>query len=166
MRTGWLEINGALVHINCGGATSEFHDESLPPHRLHLDCESKHGYPKCMGAAAMGPENCTCETLTSAEHDRCIDDAWEAWSKRDGAACDDCAFRAGSPENDMLDTIAAQDIPFRCHKGMPVKALGGVPSKDSYCPRVDADGEGVGFPVCAGWKRAHAALKRKESACG
>lgn len=139
------------------------HPEQLPPHRLEVDCVTREGYPVCMGAAAYDETRCTCTTLTDADHEKCVAEAWEAFHARAGAMCDDCAFRKGSPESEELERIARQDTPFYCHKGMPVRAPFGKPVQDDYCPRTDATGAPLGYPVCAGWKRAHEALVRSDA---
>lgn len=144
----------ALTHLHIyGNACGEPHPEELPKYRIRLDCESLTGVIDCMGAAAMGPGHCTCETLTDEDHARCLADAHAAHAARNGDMCRDCAFRKGSPENDELEKIAASEVPFRCHQGAPVDARGGTPIKDAYCPRA-VKGEAIGYPICAGWLRA------------
>lgn len=146
---------------------AEPHPDPLPPHRVRLDCESLHGFPDCMGCAAMGAHACTCETLTPEQLDLCLADAWDDYTRRGGEPCVDCAFRAGSPEQDDLALIAASPEPFRCHQGMPVDARGGVPLKDAYRPPlVRTEGGHItndAYPICAGWARARAALARREN---
>lgn len=153
-----------VVHINCA-RSSEPHHEELPPHRLVPDCIEFHGFPQCMGSAVYGPERCTCtDTLSTDDHERCIAEAWDAYLERDGEMCHDCAFRAGSPEQDQLEKIAACDEPFRCHQGMPIDARGGVPRKNAYAPVLVQVGKGLvapEYPICAGWRRAHAALAKR-----
>lgn len=154
-----------VVHIN-KARTGPEHPEALPPHRIVLSCEVIHGYPLCMGAAAMGPERCTCDTLTQAQHELCLADAWEAWAARGGDMCGDCAFRKGSPEQEQLEKIAASSTPFRCHQGMPVDARSGKPVQDAYVPVLVVDREtqaieAPGFPICAGWLRARQALEKR-----
>lgn len=153
-----------VVHIN-QAPVGPVHPEALPPHRLVRSCVEVHGYPKCMGAAAMGDERCTCsDTLSQEDHERCVAEAWDAFHKRRGRACHDCAFRKGSPEQDDVAKIAASAVPFRCHQGMPVDARGGMPVENAYAPALRTSKRGTeapDYPVCAGWRRAHAALQRK-----
>jgi len=148
--------NEIVVHIN-QAPTGPIHPEPLPPHRIVRSCVEVHGFPRCMGAAAMGPERCTCDdTLTAEQRSLCIADAWAAHRARKGESCHDCAFRAGSPEQDILGRIIAQPetAAFRCHQGMPVDARRGTPAQDCYkLTNAQADA----YPVCAGWRRAHAA---------
>lgn len=120
-------------------------------HRVRIDCETLTGVPQCIGSAVYGPERCTCDNLSDEDHIQCIRDAWRAEMERNGEPCHDCAFRKGSPEQDIIDRIARQDAPFRCHQGMPFNASsvaqGG--SVVDYCPQSP-----VGYPICAGWLRA------------
>lgn len=153
-----------VLHINQASA-GPVHPEPLPPHRLVRSCVAVHGYPRCIGAAAMGDARCTCsDTLSEADHQQCLAEAWEAHRQRRGRACDDCAFRKGSPEQDSLATVAASPVPFRCHKGMPLDARRGTPVENAYAPVMRSSDRGVeapDYPICSGWKRAHAALLRK-----
>lgn len=162
MRAG---ISTCIVHVNAA-RRGEPHPEPLPPHRVALSCEALHGHPRCMGAASMGPDRCTCDdTLTPEQHEQCRADAWDAFMARGGEPCDDCAFRKGSPEAADLVEIARNRTPFRCHKGMPVDARPGYPQRDAYCPGMVRDGAGnvtaPEYPICAGWKRAHAAVTKQ-----
>jgi hypothetical protein len=75
--------------------------------------------------------------------------------------CDDCAFRAGSPERDdpavwaALQQHVTAGEPFFCHQGMHLTARG------RYVPRDEtAQGVPVGHPRCAGWDRARKAMVR------
>ena len=75
--------------------------------------------------------------------------------------CHDCAFRKGSPERkDVYGTWLriheqmSAHIPFHCHQDMPVDLSG------SYAPPRGSDGMPVGFPVCAGYLRAHEKMHR------
>jgi hypothetical protein len=151
------------VHIN-QAAAGPVHLEPLPAHRLVRSCMAVHGYPKCIGAAAMGEERCTCsDTLSESDHQQCLAEAWEAHRQRRGRACHDCAFRKGSPEQDSVAAIAASPVPFRCHQGMPLDARRGTPVENAYAPVMRKSHRGVeapDYPICAGWKRAHAALQR------
>lgn len=146
------------VHIDRSQVIGDEHPEQLPPHRLDHDCVHVHGYPQCMGAAALDEGHCTCSFLTEADHERCEREGLEHFEARGGDMCHDCAFRKGSPEQDELNRIAAQDEPFHCHQGMPVRTIGGVPQKDSYMPR---DRKNANYPICAGWQRAHDALSKR-----
>jgi hypothetical protein len=155
-----------VIHINAA-PQGEVHPEPLPPHRLVRSCVAVHGYPRCMGAAAMGEERCTCsDTLSQEDHTRCLADAWSAFRDRDGGMCHDCAFRKGSPEQDELRAIAAAPEPFRCHQGMPVDARRGTPSRDAYAPVLRAvEGSGLtapDYPICAGWRLARLALEHSK----
>jgi hypothetical protein len=153
-----------IVHIN-QARSGETHPEELPSYRLVRSCVDIHGYPQCMGAAAMGPERCTCDTLTPEEHEQCLGDAWSDFHARGGDMCRDCAFRKGSPEEESLAKIASEPTPFRCHQGMPVDARSGAPIKDAYAPVLIRNAQGgiesPNYPICAGWKRAHEALARR-----
>jgi hypothetical protein len=153
-----------LVHV-CRAREGEPHPEPLPAHRIARSCIDVHGYPRCYGAAHDGPAGCHCiDTLTPEQHQQCRADAWQAFRERGGEACDDCAFRKGSPESERLDEIARSTVPFRCHKGMPVDARPGYPQRDAYCPgilRIGSSIDAPDYPTCAGWKRAHAALARR-----
>lgn len=140
------------VHI-LEGNVGPAHPEKLPSYRVQYDCVTLLGYPDCMGAAAMGPEHCTCQTLTDEDHAKCVADAKAAFEARNGEMCHDCAFRKGSPESEQLYDIAISEKPFRCHQGAPVNARGGVPVQDAYVPRM-TDGEALDYPICAGWLKA------------
>jgi hypothetical protein len=160
MRAG---ISTTVLHVNAA-LTGEPHPEPLPPHRIMRSCDDALGYPNCYGSAGMGPERCTCDTLTDEQHALCVAEGWAAFHARSGRMCDDCAFRKGSPEAEQLTRIAASSVPFRCHKGMPVDAKGGEPVRDAYCPRTSSNHwsvEATEYPVCAGWKRARAAQARR-----
>lgn len=165
MRHIVLHVNQASgLHIN-EASDGPVHPEPLPPHRLVRSCIDVLGYPNCMGAAEWGPERCTCtDTLSEADHQLCLADARKAHRARRGRTCHDCAFRKGSPEQDELARIAASPVPFRCHQGMPVDARRGTPVENAYAPVLRTSDRGVeapDYPVCAGWKRARAALQRK-----
>lgn len=153
-----------VVHVNQSPGRDP-HPEPLPPHRLRLDCESKHGFPMCMGCA-ISPDRCTCtDTLSKEDYEKCVAEAWEAFRARGGDMCHDCAFRKGSPEEEQLAKVSADPEPFRCHQGMPVDARGGVALRDCYAP-VLCPGELGGqtapeYPICAGWLRARAALAKR-----
>lgn len=61
--------------------------------------------------------------------------------------CGDCAFRPGSPEREYDDTLAkhcVRDIPFWCHKGLPVV-------DDGYRPNAWIGDMPLGALVCSGW---------------
>jgi hypothetical protein len=148
-----------IAHEYKSQLRDEPHPEQLPSHRLDHDCEHVHGYPQCMGAAAMDAGHCTCSFLTQEQHERCEREGAAAAEARAGDMCADCAFRKGSPEEDDQERIAAQVEPFHCHQGMPVRTIGGVPQKDSYRPR-----NVKLYPVCAGWLRAREALLRRNGA--
>lgn len=148
-------LPGTVVHELKGHATGLVHPELLPPHRISHSCVHVLGRPDCYGAAEYGEDHCTCDMLTVEQHQRCEDDARAARLERGNEMCHDCAFRKGSPEQDKLDRIAEQTEPFRCHQGMPVRAIGGVPQKDDYQPRNRDQ-----YPICAGWWRAQGAKKR------
>lgn len=164
MKAGMSSTTPRLVHVY-GARDGEPHPEPLPPHRIVLSCDALHGYPRCIGAAAMGPERCSCDdTLTPEQHAQCRAEAWQAHLERGGEMCDDCAFRKGSPEADDLARVAASPVPFRCHKGMPVDARPGYPQRDAYCPGVaivDNTVTAPDYPICAGWIRAQRALARR-----
>jgi hypothetical protein len=137
-----------------------------PEHRLVRSCIEVHHHPKCMGAAAMGPERCTC-SHPEASHEQCVVDAWADHESRGGEMCFDCAFRKGSPEEGMLAELAARQEPFRCHQGMPIEARSGTPEPGNYRPRlVVLEGRIVtapDYPVCEGWLRARRALLAREA---
>jgi hypothetical protein len=61
--------------------------------------------------------------------------------------CDDCAFRADSPERESgaLDGLKKAG-PFYCHQGMPMDGAG------RYRPLCQTPrGEPIGHPLCAAW---------------
>ena len=81
----------------------------------------------CLGAAARGPSACTCWAP--------VYDQPQKWLLQHGppavraTACDDCAFRPGSPERSgdarfahsdegALEEIVYSNRPFACHQGM------------------------------------------------
>ena len=154
-------ISTGVLHVTAG-LTGEPHPEPLPPHRIMRSCDDAIGHPNCYGSAGMGPEHCTCDTLTDEQHAQCVADGWAAFRERRGRTCADCAFRKGSPEAEQLARIASSPVPFRCHQGMPVEAKGGFPVRDAYCPRIargPVDVEAPDYPICTGWKRAHDAAR-------
>ena len=151
-----MSASAVTVHKFQSRESGQLHPEPLPAHRVEHDCIEVHGYPQCMGAAAMDAGHCTCIHLTPEQHAQCEDEAWQVHRERDGDPCADCAFRKGSPEEDQLEQIAAQDEPFHCHQRMPVRAVGGVPQRDDYAPR-----DRTLYPICSGWQRAHDALSRR-----
>lgn len=57
------------------------------------------------------------------------------------AACRDCAYRAGAPEE---ETPPPADRPFFCHHGCQ-------PTDDGYTAQVTFDGLPIGEKICAGW---------------
>lgn len=64
------------------------------------------------------------------------------------AACRDCAFRPGSPEDQGEGNAPAAVQPFFCHHGMPVV-------NGEYSPTAWFGGRPLGALVCAGWWAAH-----------
>lgn len=127
-------------------------------------CEAVLGYPKCMAAVNGGAhgEDCTCpeffdlrtlKPVTTEQHTVCERRGAEAFKERNGSPCDDCAFRPRSPEmrDGLTLTLALQQVPFRCHQGMPLRYLGkeddGAP-KVAYEPR---DQLATTYPACNGW---------------
>lgn len=157
MKAGMSSLH---VHACVVPGDAQPHPEPLPAHRIMRSCIALHGHPRCYGAAHDGEAGCYCDTLTDEQHAQCVAEARAAFEARAGEMCDDCAFRRGSPEADELDRIAADSTPFRCHKGMPVDARPGFPMLNAYCPRA-AERGAPDYPVCAGWKRAHAAATRR-----
>lgn len=122
-----------------------------------------HVCPICEGE---GGQPCYCDGrgAITAEQAMAIaaDDPDPRWQPRPlsappftGRRCDDCAFRAGSPERDRgLGTAAVlyeglaignDGAPFYCHQGMHHGARGYVPLQQ------DARGAPIGHPICAGW---------------
>lgn len=123
----------------------------------------------CMGAAVYGPQRCTCWV-------ECFDKRQR--KPRAGSPdlrttqCDDCAYRADSPERrgdatyagdpEMLDQIVANGERFYCHQGIrrPLKLrhpsgveIDGHPG--AYAPPI-VDGvpyraNGSPAAICAGW---------------
>lgn len=127
---------------------------------LRIDCEAWTGHPQCMGCAGGGPHYCTCPTLKKVEHTLAKLRSWRALQRRGFRKCDDCAFRPDSPERDEDDELLwTKDIPFRCHKGMPLDARGLLerPKEDrgrlNYCPQIGGreTREAVGYAICVGW---------------
>lgn len=82
----------------------------------------------CMGAAARGPEYCTCWQPVHDLEQVAPCDAELADMDTRATACVDCAFRAGSPERrsqpgyghsaDDLDELIYSEGMFACHEGM------------------------------------------------
>lgn len=123
-----------------------------------------HVCPICEGE---GGQQCYCDGrgAVTAEQAMAIaaDDPDPRWQPRPlpapprftGKRCEDCAFRAGSPERDRgLGTAAVlyeglaignDGAPFYCHQGMHHGARGYVPRQQ------DARGAPIGHPICAGW---------------
>ncbi len=133
-------------------------------------CEAVLGYPDCIAEAAG--RDCTqlldlqtLKPVTKEQHAECERQAAEAFRERDGRPCDDCAFRPGSPEmrDELTLTVALQDVPFRCHQGMPLRYFGEEEwgeKKVSYEP---GDPLGTTYPICNGWA-FFKALDDKEAA--
>lgn len=121
---------------------------------VRLSCLELSGVPDCYGAACMGPDRCTCDTLTLLDHAWCEREAWRQLAERDYAPCEDCAFRKGSPEHESgeLQRIMDQAEPFHCHRGMPLDMRGGKPG--AYVPRRNDRGVPAAYPVCMGWLNA------------
>lgn len=123
-----------------------------------------HVCPICDGE---GDQICYCDGrgAITAEQAAAIaaDDPDPRWQPRPlptpprftGQRCEDCAFRAGSPERDRGLGTAAElyeglalgndGAPFYCHQGMHHGAQGYVPRQR------DARGAPIGHPICAGW---------------
>lgn len=79
----------------------------------------------CWGAAASGPDRCTCWTPV---FDRDQAEPVPAIPEVRDRMCGDCAYRPGSPEKvgdpehegdaETLEHLAASGTPFWCHDGM------------------------------------------------
>jgi hypothetical protein len=120
--------------------------------RVDHDCEWLRGYPKCMGSAACGPENCTCTCLSSTRHLAAEQSAWMARERRRGKQCSDCFFGGDALEHGFyMQQMAADAEPHYCHVFMPVNGVGGIPQRDSYAPRDERL-----YPLCRGWQVARA----------
>jgi hypothetical protein len=115
---------------------------------VRKSCEEIDGVPECYGCAGMGPERCTCDTISKAEHDEAVLVAHVHYEQRGRKACRDCAFRRGSPEMDAGKTeeILRSGAAFYCHQGMPVDARGGDAELGNYTPD-----DATRYPVCPGW---------------
>lgn len=102
--------------------------ETSKHHTWGVELPDAGGGLCCMGAAAMGPERCTC---WKAEHDLeqaepCAASLTDMPTR--ATACADCAFRSGSPERsnnpryghnaDDLDELVHSSAMFACHQGM------------------------------------------------
>lgn len=138
----------------------------------------------CLGAAEEGPHACTCwEPVYDLEQQPVQEDLAAVAGTRE-KACDNCAYRAGSPEREGDDRYQgsedgdlerfARDGVFWCHQGMrkPVlwrHRLGIEVAADSDAyepPMVRCGPELVPFKAdgtpgerCAGW----AALRRQHA---
>lgn len=130
----------------------------------------------CMGAAARGPEHCTCWEPIYDQQQKPPTGRFKPPCKK---ACHDCAYRAGSPERSGNDNYHhAAETPgglpslrhgavFYCHQGLrrivAIKHSGtgyrlDLSSNDYYEPVKTADGlldaDGDVAPICAGyWAR-------------
>lgn len=143
----------------------------------------------CMGAAAMGPQRCTCwepvYDLEQAEPDptavRLLGAGVQPVTRT--VPCHDCAYRPGSPERrgeegyagnqELLDHIVASGERFWCHQGMRKPIAWRHPSEatvpvevDGYDPpRVEGvpyKADGQPGEVCAGWAARRRALAASE----
>lgn len=151
--------------------------------RIHISL-SRPDYPDagggmcCMGAAARGPEHCTCwEAVYDQEQARLVQAGPMRQRKR---MCSDCAFRPNSPERNGDERYAhsgeggldeVMSGTFLCHAGMrrllrevhpsgaEIEAMPGAYAP-GYPPR-KADGSPP--ELCAGWA---AEMKRREAARG
>lgn len=128
---------------------------------VELDCETA-GLTPCPECWHGEPERCTRQTLPDEVHAACEAEAHRLAAERAGP-CHDCAFRPGSHEaiaedwatgRPVLDTVAKQAEPFRCHQAMPLDGRGRVPADGDFAPR-----RHTLYPICAGWARAQAARK-------
>jgi hypothetical protein len=130
----------------------------------------------CMAAATTGGEHCTCwQPVLAARDDGGLQLVVEQAEIQAGpscarrSACDDCAYRNGSPERleaggDLPD-YGTRD-PFYCHDGMPLVVAWLHPSgalrrdrieagKADYHPRIRSTTpyrtDGRPGVLCAGW---------------
>lgn len=125
----------------------------------------------CMGSVVYGPGRCTCweEVVEPKQQPEQPGPSTE----RPGGMCASCAYRGDSPERtgqqgaahdaDDLADLAAGDLPFYCHEGMPLVVQmrhpsGAVytPPPLAYRPAMGANGaplkaDGTPAHVCAGW---------------
>jgi hypothetical protein len=140
----------------------------------------------CMGAAAMGPQRCTCWAavydLPQTEPDpmavRLLDAGVQPVTRT--RPCGDCAYRPDSPERrgepgytgdqELLDRIVQTGERFWCHVGMrkpvawrhPTGAVVAVDVDGYDPPRVDGvpyRADGQPGEVCAGWAARRRALE-------
>ncbi len=135
----------------------------------------------CMGAAMFGPERCTCwQPVYDLDQAQPV----EAAPSTRAAPCEDCAFRADSPERQgepgyagseaELDRLVATGQPFFCHQGIrrPITwrhptgtEIPGDPA--NYQPPIIVGvpyrADGTPAEVCAGWAARHRALKDGDS---
>lgn len=137
----------------------------------------------CDGAAAMGPQYCTCwEPVFDLEQQPVA----EGEPGQRAALCRDCAYRPGSPERqgdkrysgdpELLEQIIRTGARFFCHAGIRqvaklvhpsgavVDALEAAPG--GYQPPVvngvPHKADGSPGDVCAGWAARRAAHLRRE----
>jgi hypothetical protein len=123
-------------------------EEDLRRRHVLRACIDQVGYPVCMGAAARGPEHCTCE-LPPQAHDESVLVAHAHLHERGGKPCRDCAFRRGSPEMESGEAqriLERNDADFRCHQGMPIDARHGEAELGNFAPD-----DAHRYPVCPGW---------------
>lgn len=131
--------------------------------------------PCCMGAAALGPGNCTC---WEAEYDleQTEIEAVGPPGLR-ASPCEDCAYRGGSPERQgsdhvmgdatHLEALVVLNRPFFCHQGIrrplrfrhPRGAVHEPPHLEAaYRPHIHAGvpyrADGTPADLCAGWAAA------------
>lgn len=131
--------------------------------------------PCCMGSAALGPANCTCWVAEYDLQQKDIEVLGPPGLR--SAACEDCAYRGGSPERQGADHVMGDgrhlqalvelNRPFFCHQGIrrPVRyrhPSGAVHTPDhleaAYRPPIHhgipykADGQPA--DLCAGWASA------------
>lgn len=122
----------------------------------------------CMGAAALGPERCTCWRPIHDQPQQLLKAGPMLQRTR---MCGDCAFRPDSPERAGNEDAVEELLEgtFLCHKGMrrllrevhPSGAVldAGPGAYEPSNPPCKADGNPA--EVCAGWV---AEMKRRESA--
>jgi hypothetical protein len=123
----------------------------------------------CYGAAIYGPDRCTCWEPVYDEDQAPIITRLPKVRK---GACEDCAFRTGSPERRGDASVAGSEAelyrlvstgqPFFCHQGMrrPVAwrhpagvEIPGDPAnyRPSIVNGVPYKADGAPADVCAGW---------------
>ena len=134
----------------------------------------------CIGAAAMGPQYCTCWTPV---YDLEQQPAVPANPAARGSMCADCAYKPGSPERsgderytgdeEFLAAIVQTGEKFWCHQGLRRVVKLRHPSgaevvieTDHYDPLKDSGvpykADGTPGDLCGGWSARRAALLRRE----